>query len=132
MAPHVRHPARGTVTSSHGVTAAAAARVGAAAVRGVTATSRVRVVRELTDEAVILIRSVRRPPSPPPPKRQHSIASEAGAGFGFVCQVAPVATKYRRGMEARRASICGLQPRTERTRFHRETDEFQARDLSSD
>ena len=126
----MRHPARGTVASSHGVTAAAAARVGAAAVRGMTATSRVRVVRERTDEAVILIRNVRRPPSPPPPKRQHRIASEAGAGFGFVCQVAPVATKYRR--EARLASICGRQPRTERTRFHRETDEFQAQDLNSD
>jgi len=130
MAPRVRRPARGTVAAAHGVPAAAAARVGAAAVLGMTATARVRVVRELTDEAVILIRNVRRPP--PPPKRHHRIASEAGAGCGIVGQVAPVATKYRRGREAGRASICGRQPRGERTRFHRETDEFQAQDLDSD
>ena len=71
------------------------------------------------------------PPSTPP-KRHHSIASEAGAGCGFVGQAAPVATKYRRGREARRASICGRQPRRERTRFHRDIDEFQAQDLYSD
>jgi len=59
MASRVRRSARGTVAAAHGVTAAAAARVGAAAVRGMTATARARVVRELTDEAVILIRSVR-------------------------------------------------------------------------
>ena len=58
MAPRVRRSDRGTVTAAHGVTAAAAARVGAAAVRGMTATARARVVRELTDEAVILIRNV--------------------------------------------------------------------------
>ena len=42
------------------MTAAAAARVGAVAVRGMTATARARVEQELTDEAVILIRNVRR------------------------------------------------------------------------
>jgi len=68
----------------------------------------------------------------PPPQRHHSIASEAGAGCGFMGQVAPVATKYRSGREARRASICGRQLRRERTRFHRERDEFQAQDLDSD
>ena len=73
-----------------------------------------------------------RQPPPPPPQRHHSIASEAGSGCGFMGQVAPVATKYRRGREAHRASICGRQPRRERTRFHRETDEFQAQDLASD
>jgi len=40
------------------VTAAAAARVGATAVRGMTPTARVRVLRELTDEALTLIRKV--------------------------------------------------------------------------
>jgi len=60
MAPRVRRSALGTVTAAHGVTAAAAARVGAAAVRDMTATARARVVRELKDEAVILIRNVRR------------------------------------------------------------------------
>jgi len=60
MAPRVRRSARGTVAAAHGVTAAAAARVGAVAVRGMTATARARVEQELTDEAVILIRNVRR------------------------------------------------------------------------
>jgi len=60
MAPRVRRSAGGMVAAAHGMTAAAAARVGAAAVRGMTATARARVVRELTDEAVILIRNVRR------------------------------------------------------------------------
>jgi len=49
MALCVRRSARGTVVAAHGVTAAAAARVGAAEVRGMTATARARVMRELTD-----------------------------------------------------------------------------------
>jgi len=58
MAPRARRPARGTVAAARGVTAAAAARVGAAAVRRRTSTAHVRVLRELTDEALILIRNV--------------------------------------------------------------------------
>jgi len=60
MTPRVRRHARGTVAAVHGVTAAAAARVGTAATRGMTAAARVRVVRELTDEAATLIRNLRR------------------------------------------------------------------------
>ena len=45
-------------------------------------------------------RGHRQPPPAPPLKRHHSIASEAGAGCGFVGQIVPVATKYRRGREA--------------------------------
>ena len=74
----------------------------------------------------------RQAPPFPPPQLRKSIASEAGVPCGFVGQVAPVATKYRRGREARRASIYGLQPRKGRTRFNFEKDEFQAQDLESD
>jgi len=60
VAACVHRPARGTVAAAHGMKATAAARVGAAAVRGMTAAARVRVVQELTADAVILIRNVRR------------------------------------------------------------------------
>jgi len=57
-APRARRPARGTVAAARGVTAAPAARVGAAAVRHRTSTAHVRVLRELTEESLILIRNV--------------------------------------------------------------------------
>jgi len=70
------------------------------------------------------------PPPPPPASPQHCITGRRRMrirGSGGASR-----NEIQEGREARRASICGRQPRRERTRFHRETDEFKPQDLDSD